>query len=154
MRRTLGGLVLALVVGVVGCHRHSFVAGSGGNIAAPPKYSHWHNHWLFGFIGEDTVDVKSVCPSGNGTIKDRMSFLNGLVALFIGIIYSPTEVEIYCDDSGKSAKLMLSPEQMQKLALRPEVQEWIRFEDPELAATLDRAIAKRACFADAVALRP
>ena len=154
MRRVLVGLVLVIFVGVVGCHRHSFVVGSGGNLNVAPKYSHWHAHWLFGLIGEETVEAKSVCPSGNATVKDQMSFLNGLVALFIGIVYSPTEVEIFCDDSGRSAKLMLSPEQMQKLALRPEVQEWIRFEDPELAATLDRAIAKRACFADAVALRP
>jgi len=116
MRRVLVGLVLVIFVGVVGCHRHSFVVGSGGNLNVAPKYSHWHAHWLFGLIGEETVEAKSVCPSGNATVKDQMSFLNGLVALFIGIVYSPTEVEIFCDDSGRSAKLMLSPEQMQKLA--------------------------------------
>jgi len=153
MRSALAGLVLALLVGVVGCHKHSFVAGSGGNLNVAPKYSRWHAHWLFGIIGEDNVDVKNVCPSGNATIKDQVSFLNGLVALFVGIVYSPTEVEVFCDDFGKSAKLMLSSEQMQKLALRPEVQEWIRLVDPELAAKLDRALTARACLADAIALR-
>jgi len=153
MRRVLVGLVLVIFVGVVGCHRHSFVVGSGGNLNVAPKYSHWHAHWLFGLIGEETVEAKSVCPSGNATVKDQMSFLNGLVALFIGIVYSPTEVEIFCDDSGRSAKLMLSPEQMQKLALRPEVQEWIRSANPELGAKLDRAVAEQACLVDAVALR-
>jgi hypothetical protein len=127
--------------------------GNGGNLNVPPNYSHWHAHWLFGLIGEETVDAKDVCTSGNATIKDQMSFLNGLVALFIGIVYSPTEVEIYCEDSGKRAKLTLTPDQMQRLALRPGVQEWIRAENPELGAKLDRAIAQRACFADAVALR-
>jgi hypothetical protein len=75
------------------------------------------------------------------------------VAVLIGIVYSPTEVEIYCDASGRSAKLMLTPDQIEKLALRREVQEWIRSENPELGAKLDRAIAERACFADPIALR-
>jgi hypothetical protein len=60
---------------------------------------------------------------------------------------------VYCDTSRKTAKLTLTPDQMEKLALRPEVQEWIRSENPELGAKLDRAIAERACFADAIALR-
>ncbi len=153
MRRSLAGLVLVVLIGAAACHRHSFVVGTGGNLNAEPKYSHWHAHWLLGLIGEESVDVKSVCPSGNATIKDHMSFLNGLVAVLIGIVYSPTEVEVYCDDSGKSAKLMLTPDQMQRLALRPEVQEWIRSENPELGAQLERSIAGRACFADAFALR-
>src|SRR5215468_11273739 len=37
MRRVLAGLVLVLFVGVVGCHRHSFVVGSGGNLSVAPK---------------------------------------------------------------------------------------------------------------------
>jgi hypothetical protein len=151
MRGSLAGLVLVVLIGAAGCHRHSFIVGRGGNLDAQPKYSHWHAHWLFGTIGEETVDVKTVCPSGNATIKDRVSFLNALVAVFIGIVYSPTEVEIYCDDSGKVAKVMLTPDQMRKLAVRPELREWIRSEEPELAAKLERAIAGRACFADAVA---
>ena len=153
MRRSLVKLVLMVLIGAAGCHRHSFVVGKGGNLNLQPAYSHWHAHWLLGLIGEDTVNVKSVCPSGNATIKDHMSFLNGLVAVLIGIVYSPTEVEVYCDTSGRSTKLMLTPDQMEKLALRPEVQEWIRSENPELGAKLDRAIAGRACFADAIALR-
>lgn len=154
MRRTLVGLALVVLVGAVGCHRHSFTVGNGGNLNVQPAYSHWHAHWLFGLIGEENVDVKSVCPSGNATIKDHMSFLNGLVAVLIGIVYSPTEVEIYCDDSGKHSKLMLTRDQMERLALRPEVQDWIRSENPKLGAELDRVIAERACFADRIALRP
>src|SRR5216684_2409629 len=153
MRRSLVKLVLMVLIGAAGCHRHSFVVGKGGNLNLQPAYSHWHAHWLLGLIGEDTVNVKSVCPSGNATIKDHMSFLNGLVAVLIGIVYSPTEVEVYCDTSGRSTKLMLTPDQMEKLALRPEVQQWIRSENPELGAKLDRAFAERACFADAIALR-
>jgi hypothetical protein len=151
MRGSLVGLVLVVLIGAAGCHRHSFIVGSGGNLNAVPAYSHWHAHWLLGLIGEETVDVKSVCPSGNATVKDHMSFLNGLVAVLIGIVYSPTEVEVYCD--GKVAKLMLTPDQMRKLAVRPELREWMRSEEPELAAKLERAIAERACFAEAIAIR-
>ena len=64
-------------------------------------YSKWHSHWLFAIIGEDNVDVLKVCPSGNATVRNDVSFLNGLVGVIIGIIYYPTTVEVFCDGGPK-----------------------------------------------------
>lgn len=92
---------LALVLST-GCFHHSYTTGTGapnGNIV----YSEWHSHFLFAIIGDDTVDVKRLCPSGNATIRNDVTFLNGLIGVLIGIIYYPTTVEIRCDEGGPPA---------------------------------------------------
>jgi len=89
------GLCLALLA-TAGCMKHSYTVGSGAPPGSPPVYSRWHNHFIFGIIGEDNVDVTAVCPSGNATVKEGISFINGLIGLLIGIIYYPTTVVVYC----------------------------------------------------------
>src|SRR5688500_1733996 len=114
--KTVLGLSLGILL-VAGCYKHSYTVGSGGNTEAEPKYSKWESHWCLGIIGESHVDIKEVCPSGNATVKDKISFLNGLVGSLIGIIWYPSTVEVYCGEGGGSAKIELSPEQMRKIAL-------------------------------------
>jgi Bor protein len=46
------------------------------------------------------VDVKQYCPSGNATVRNDVTALNGLIGILIGIIYYPTTVEVWCADSG------------------------------------------------------
>jgi hypothetical protein len=89
-------LGLALMVLATGCFHHSYTVGNGapnGQVV----YSKWHSHWLFAIIGEDNVDVLKVCPSGNATVRNDVSALNGLIGLIIGIVYYPTTVEVFCD---------------------------------------------------------
>ncbi len=136
---------LACIVGVTlavsstGCFRHSYTTGSGGNANAQASYSAWHSHWLFGLIGEETVDVKRICPSGNATVKDSQSFLNSLVASFVGPIYWPTTVEIYCD-GGRTASVTLQPDVLRRIGERPETMSIARAVSPQTADELARAI--------------
>jgi hypothetical protein len=133
--------------------------GSGGNLNADAKYSSWESHWFFGMIGESSVDIKQVCPSGNATIKDRISFLNGLIGTFTGLVWHPSTVEVYCGSDGAAApaaaapaadekpaaaeatsKLELTPDQMRRIALDPRTMQWANTVSRMKAAELQAAI--------------
>ncbi len=133
------GFAIAFVGMATGCYKHSFTAGTGGNVNGEAAYSKWHSHWLFGIIGETDVKLKEICPSGNATIKDEHSFVNGLIGAVIGFIWYPTTVEVYCGE-GKAASIQLSPEQMRAIAALPETLDFARTVAPVKAAELEDAL--------------
>jgi hypothetical protein len=137
----LGALFVLSSLAFVGCYKHSYNVGSGGNLNSEPKYSHWESHWFFGLIGESNVDVRHLCPSGNATLKDEHTFLNSLVGAFTGIVWYPTTVEVYCGEGGKAATLRLTPEEVRRIALSPETLEWARHVSQVKAAELAKAAA-------------
>ncbi|HSM14227.1 MAG TPA: Bor family protein [Thermoanaerobaculia bacterium] len=124
MRRTRPVLVgLAVLLLSAGCFRHTYVAGAG----APEGkviYEHWHHHWVFGLIGEQAIELAEMCPSGNATIHEEMTFLNGVINVLIGAIYSPRTVSVRCDD-GRMAEIELEPEQLEKIARDPAFLDWV-----------------------------
>jgi len=105
-----------LFVFVVGCYTHTYHIGGGAPNGPIVYQDQWVNHWLFGIIStEPDVDISKLCPSGKATIVDQHTFLNGLVAFFIGIVYSPTTITVRCAGGGK-AELELSAETMARIA--------------------------------------
>lgn len=97
MKAAWKGMTLGwMVVTMSACYEHTFTVGQGAP-TGPVVYSEWHSSWLGGLIGERNIDVDQVCPSGNATIHDEQSFLNGLVAALTAGIYTPTEVKVRCD---------------------------------------------------------
>jgi Bor protein len=88
-------LAVALALLGAGCFHHVYHVGTGAP-AAPMVYNSWHNHFLFGIIGEDAVDVSRLCPSGNATIRNDITPINGVICVLIGVIYCPTTVEVHC----------------------------------------------------------
>jgi hypothetical protein len=79
-------LVLALASG--GCFQHTFTLGAGAPDGTP-VYMAWHHHWLFGLIRpefQEEIVVAKLCPSGNATLHEETTFLNGLIDVLIGII--------------------------------------------------------------------
>jgi hypothetical protein len=121
-----------------GCFKHMYTVGAGGNVGGSAAYSRWHSHWIFGLFGEDNVDVKTVCPSGNATIKDEHSFLNLVIASLVGVLWYPTSVEIYCD--GRSAMLEVSPETLQRVGRDPRLLQLARVSAPALASQLEQVL--------------
>ena len=115
-----GFLILVLTLGLGACFQHTYTVGTGapeGEIV----YKHWHHHWLFGTIRpklQKNLDVEKFCPSGNATIHQEVSFVNGLIDVLIGIIYSPTTVEIRCDD-GQLAEVELDGEDIAAIVSDP-----------------------------------
>lgn len=87
-----------VALATAGCLEHTYDIGTGAPVA-PVVYDEWHHHWLGGLIGERQLDIDSHCPSGNATVHDEQSFLNGLVAMLTSGIYMPTTVTIRCDDA-------------------------------------------------------
>jgi len=129
MRTTgLAGLTI-LTIATTGCYEHTFAVGQGAPVG-PVVYDEWHNHWLLGLIGERTIQVEQHCPSGNATIHDEQSFLNGLVSVLTSGIYSPTTVTIRCEggagmdlelDEGELMTILQSPDFFHRVqAVTPE----------------------------------
>lgn len=112
--------LVLLAVGLTACFQHTYNVGAGapdGEIV----YRHWHHHWIFGLIRPELqkeLDLEKFCPSGNATIHQKVSFVNGLVDVLIGFIYSPTTVEIRCDN-GERARVELSPEEVTAIVTDP-----------------------------------
>lgn len=96
---------MGLLVMSAGCYEHTFTIGRGAP-TGPVVYEEWHNSWLGGLIGERNIDIDMLCPSGNATIHDEMTFLNGLVGTLTAGIYTPTVVTVRCDN-GRSVDVGL-----------------------------------------------
>ena len=101
MRKVRTMTMLGLLAATTACYEHTFHVGSGAP-AGPIVYQEWHSHWLGGLIGEREIDVARECPSGNATIHDEQTFLNGLVEALTTGIYAPTTVTIRCAGGGSS----------------------------------------------------
>ena len=139
MERTRKGSVLVGLLAVVllftGCWKHTYTVGKGARTDVDPVYSSWHSHWLFATIGDKNLDIKQICPSGNAVIKDRVSFLNGLVGIFIGIIYYPSTVEVYCDKGGV-AYLEISKDDATKLIASEQFMDFVKDVAPSRTAEM------------------
>jgi Bor protein len=129
---------------ITGCFKHSFTVGNGGgDTSRPPTSTQSKAHYFFGLIGEDNIDVKSVCPSGNATIKDQHTFVDGLIGAIIGIIYHPTTVEIWCEESGgggSTQSLVIPAETLRKIAQDPRTLEYLKSVSDERADELAAAL--------------
>lgn len=137
-------LFLALALALTGCFQHTFEIGTGapdGEIV----YQHWHHHWLFGLLRPDLqkqLDVAEICPSGNATIHEEVSFVNGLIDVLIGVIYSPTTVTIRCED-GRQATIELSEETVATIVDDPRFPGLVEELAPQRRAAVESALAGR-----------
>lgn len=145
MKATLATLfTLALAFSTTGCFQHTYDIGTGapeGEIV----YKHWHHHWLFGLIRPDrqkTLEVDDFCPSGNATIHSETSFVNGLIDVLIGIIYSPTTVTITCDEGGAQAEVEVSAEQAARIVRDPRFIRLVEEVAPERLAEVRGALGE------------
>ena len=88
-----GIAALLLFVPLAGCFQHTYTVGAGAP-TEPVAYSQWRHHWIAGLISPGhEMDVQEVCPSGNATIHQEQTFLNGLVAVLTTGIYVPRTVQ-------------------------------------------------------------
>ncbi len=112
---------MGLIVVVTGCFEHTYTVGAGAP-AGPVVYGEWQSHWLLGLTGHRTHELGELCPSGNATIHDEWTFLNGLVAVLTTGIYAPTTVTIRCS-TGQSAQLQLSRKEIASIVTAPAFRE-------------------------------
>ena len=114
-------VAMGLIVVVTGCFEHTYTLGAGAP-ASPVVYGEWQSHWLGGLIGHRTHELGELCPSGNATIHDEQTFLNGLVFVLTSGIYAPTTVTIRCS-TGQSAQLQLSRKEIASIVTAPAFRE-------------------------------
>lgn len=142
----------AAAAALSGCYRHAYDVGTGADPEAKPQYSQWQNHFLWGLVGDPKVDISHECASGNATVKEKTSFVNGLVGGLTFGIYGPTTVDVICaGGSGRSAAagtgsndtiatVRLNPVQMRAIALDPRTIEWVSTFDADKARELEGAV--------------
>ena len=138
----LGLLAAALAAAVAGCSQHTYIVGAGAP-EGEVVYKHWHHHWLFGLIRPERqkeLHLDEFCPSGNATVHQEVSFVNGLIDILTGLIYLPTTVEIRCDD-GKAAQVVLEEQEV------AEIVSDARFLDLVLEVAPERLVETRTAFA-------
>jgi hypothetical protein len=130
-----------MTVFTTACFTHTYTVGAGGDVTKPPTYSASKGHFLNGLISDDNViNVSNICPSGNATIKDQHTFVNLLIGALIGIIYRPTNVEVYCGEGGTTSSVVIPPETLRQIALDPRALELAKELSDEKAAELTAAI--------------
>ncbi len=140
--KRIGLVSVAIAVLAVGCFKHNYTVGNGGgDMSRAPNYSQWTHHWFYGwFGGDEPVDVKAVCPSGNASIRDQHTFVDQLLGLLVGIVWWPTTVEIWCGEGGATS-MTLTPGQMRAIANDPRTQEMVQTVSPEKAEAFSQAAA-------------
>ncbi len=116
---------------VAGCFTHTFTVGAGSpTVRDNIVYNKWHAHHLYGLINNgNALKISELCPSGNATINERTTFINGLLGGVIGLIYAPTTVTVWCAD--KSARLELDSKEVMAIVTSPLFPEWVADATPE-----------------------
>jgi len=133
-------LLLAIALLATGCFQHTFTIGTGA-ANGELVYKAWHHHWLFGLIRpeyQEDVLVNKLCASGNATIHKETTFLNGLIDVLIGVIYSPTTVTITCADGSKTS-IELEEQEVSDIVTDPLFMEIIASRLPERLAEAETA---------------
>ena len=131
---------LVMLLFTAACYEHTYTAGAGAP-HAPVVYERWHDHWLGGLISPDQeIELLDMCPSGNATIHEEVSFLNGLVGALTGEIYAPTTVEVRCDN--RSADLGFSAADVERIVSSPEFVAWVAATAPGMLEQVQEAQLK------------
>ena len=65
----------------------------------------WKHSWIYGLVPPSVVEAQNECENGVARVETQQSFLNGLVNVLTGGIYTPMTVIVTCaaDDDMSSA---------------------------------------------------
>ena len=96
MARTV---TMALVmVALSGCYHAKIETGlppSNETVEVP-----WAASWIGGLVPPSTVETAAECPDGVARVETKISFLNGLVSVLTGGIFTPMHITVTCADGG------------------------------------------------------
>ena len=63
----------------------------------------WKHSWIYGLVPPSVVEAQSECENGVAKVETQQSFLNGLVNVLTGGIYTPMTVIVTCAADGMSS---------------------------------------------------
>ena len=85
-----------------GCYKATFIKPS---IPPGSQVEQWTDHYLFGLIGHEEVDVRLFCPGEVASIRTGGNVATDLVTVLTLGIYSPRKVYVTCAGSAGSPRL-------------------------------------------------
>jgi hypothetical protein len=97
--------LFATLLLVGGCYRNTIETGLPAANAMP--YQETAQFFLWGLVGEETFDLKQICPTGVTRIEEEMAPVDYLFSCVTCGIYSPRTVTITC---ASGSAFLLTPE--------------------------------------------
>lgn len=107
MRAALTTTMLVVGLAGTGCMKNTYMTGKayGGGV-----YTQKASFFLWGLIGEKTVDLNQVCPNGAAWFQNRRSLGDGVVGCITCGLYQPVTLEVRCA-GGQSYLAVPDPEE-------------------------------------------
>ncbi len=100
IERLLAGGVLA--ASLSSCYSTTITSGKPAAPAGIEYDEKWHHGLVWGIAEvSGPYNLQEVCPEGWSEIKTETSFLNGLVEMVTGGIYSPQTITVRCAAGGE-----------------------------------------------------
>lgn len=108
------GVIFAIVVAAVlgGCYTVRYTTGQspGGT-----HHEEGANFFLWGLVGEKSLNLETICPQGVARWQNQATFLDGFLSVITLGIYEPRTITVDC--TGGSAH-RLTPEEAKLIAQR------------------------------------
>jgi hypothetical protein len=101
MKRLLPLLMVALLTGAMACTKVSYV-----NPATTPtgqSHSEKGHFFVFGLVGNKTIDAAAMCPTGVHRVQSKFSFLDLVLGTLTVGLYAPRTYTLECGMGGGGA---------------------------------------------------
>ena len=103
MQRSGRAALLALVL-AAGCYKATFIRDPSAQRGI--EHDEWESYFIFGIVGEQTLDVRQFCPDGRvAQVQTGANFGTGLVTGLTLGIYAPRKVYVTCAADGRARQL-------------------------------------------------
>src|SRR5688572_19823451 len=97
LTRSIPCAVLAtlLAIAASGCYKATFMGNP--NVVKGADHDQWNSFFLWGLVGEETLDVRQFCSGGRvAQVRTGANVLTGLVSLVTLGIYAPRMAYVWC----------------------------------------------------------
>ena len=101
LSKLIGGVMLPVALVLQGCAVVTISKDGGGKISSAATYEDSKSYFMWGLVGDHTIDVKEVCQ---GSDAQQMQSVNTVQNVLFGLvtlgIYSPRTSRVWCQEKG------------------------------------------------------
>jgi hypothetical protein len=92
-------LATLFAVAATGCYKATFI--SNPSVSRGADHDQWNSFFLWGLVGEETLDVRQFCSGGQvAQVRTGANLLTGLVSAVTLGIYAPRLAYVWCAAPG------------------------------------------------------
>jgi hypothetical protein len=86
-------LAALMIIGSSGCYKNTYTTGQpmGGSIHTLKA-----TYFIFGLVGDASVDLDQLCPSGVAWFQNRMDPVDAVLTCVTCSLYTPLTIEVRC----------------------------------------------------------